>query len=127
MTDESLLERRVSSREVYRGGFLRVHQDTVRLPDGAHAQREYVVHPGAVVIVPVLPDGKLVFERQFRYPVGEVFLELPAGKLDPDETLLACAQRELLEEFRGSLKGDGTHSPKADSWFEGVKRFFGDL
>ena len=51
----------------------------------------------AVVIVAVLPDGKLVFERQFRYPVGEVFLELPAGKLDPDETILACAQRELLE------------------------------
>ena len=76
----------------------RWYRDTVMLPDGGSATREYIKHPGAVVIVAVLPDGKLVFERQFRYPVGEVFLELPAGKLDPDETLLACAQRELLEE-----------------------------
>ncbi|MCB1898800.1 MAG: NUDIX hydrolase [Rhodocyclaceae bacterium] len=77
---------------------LKVYRDTVRLPDGGSATREYIKHPGAVVIVAVLPDGKLIFERQFRYPLDRVFLELPAGKLDPDETILACAQRELLEE-----------------------------
>jgi len=101
MTDESLLERRVSSREVYRGGFLRVHQDTVRLPDGAHAQREYVVHPGAVVIIPLLGEEgnwRVVLERQYRYPVQQVIVEFPAGKLDAGEQALSCARRELREE-----------------------------
>ena len=101
MTDESLLERRVSSREVYRGGFLRVHQDMVRLPDGAHAQREYVVHPGAVVIIPLLGEEgnwRVVLERQYRYPVQQVIVEFPAGKLDAGEQALTCARRELREE-----------------------------
>jgi ADP-ribose pyrophosphatase len=74
----------------------------VRLPDGTTAEREYIVHPGAVVIVPMLLDAagqvRLVLERQFRYPVGRVMVEFPAGKLDPGEGGLACAQRELLEE-----------------------------
>jgi ADP-ribose pyrophosphatase len=81
-----------------KGNFLELRRDHVRLPDGAAATREYVVHPGAVAIVPLLDDGRLVLERQFRYPVGKVLLEIPAGKIDPGESQLACAQRELLEE-----------------------------
>lgn len=96
--DPALAETRLSGEQVFDGGLLKVYRDTVRLPDGGSATREYIKHPGAVVIVAVLPDGKLIFERQFRYPLDRVFLELPAGKLDPDETILACAQRELLEE-----------------------------
>jgi len=75
-----------------------VRRDTVRLPDGATATREYIVHPGAVLIVPVHADGRLVVERQFRYPLNRVLVEFPAGKLDPGEAPLASAQRELLEE-----------------------------
>jgi ADP-ribose pyrophosphatase len=73
-------------------------RDTVRLPDGKEAFREYVIHPGAVMVVAELPDGRLVLERQFRYPVKAVMVEFPAGKLDPGEDSLVCAQRELLEE-----------------------------
>jgi ADP-ribose pyrophosphatase len=75
-----------------------VRRDRVALPDGAESVREYIVHPGAVVIIAQLDNGKLLFERQFRYPVGHVFLELPAGKIDPGEDILLTAQRELLEE-----------------------------
>jgi ADP-ribose pyrophosphatase len=70
----------------------------VALPDGREAVREFVVHPGAVMIIPVLPDGRLVVERQFRYAVGMTMIEFPAGKLDAGEGALACAKRELLEE-----------------------------
>jgi ADP-ribose pyrophosphatase len=77
---------------------LHVRRDTVRLPNGAEGAREYVVHPGAVLIVPVTSDGRLVMERQFRFPVGRVMLEFPAGKVDPDEAPMATAQRELREE-----------------------------
>jgi ADP-ribose pyrophosphatase len=73
-------------------------RDTVRLPDGKEATREYVIHPGAVMVVAELPDGRLVLERQFRYPVQSVMIEFPAGKLDPGEDSLACAKRELHEE-----------------------------
>ena len=96
--DTHLIEQRVSSERVFDGKLLHVRRDTVRLPDGGLATREYVVHPGAVLIVPVLPDGRLVVERQFRYPIGEVFIEFPAGKLDAGEAELATAQRELIEE-----------------------------
>lgn len=98
MTDEHLREERLRSEAVYDGRFLKVRSDTVRLPDGAEATREYIVHPGAVMIVPLLDDGRLLMERQFRYPMDRVMLEFPAGKLDAGETPLACAQRELLEE-----------------------------
>jgi ADP-ribose pyrophosphatase len=98
MADDSLIERRVSGQQVYRGNFLDVRRDTIRLPDGGTATREYIVHPGAVMVVPLLDDGRLVMERQFRYPLGQVMLEFPAGKLDPGEAVLACAQRELAEE-----------------------------
>jgi ADP-ribose pyrophosphatase len=83
---------------VFDGALLHVRRDRVRLPDGGEATREYVVHPGAVLMLPILADGRLVLERQFRYPVGRVMLEFPAGKIDPCETPLATAQRELREE-----------------------------
>jgi len=98
MADEHLREELVSSQQVYRGHFLDVRRDEVRLPDGSLAGREYVVHPGAVMIVPLLDDGRLVVERQFRYPMGRVMREFPAGKLDAGEPPLHCAVRELLEE-----------------------------
>ena len=96
--DAHLTETRVASQELLRGHFLHAMRDTVRLPDGKEASREYVIHPGAVMVVAELPDGRLVLERQFRYPVQAVMVEFPAGKLDPGEDSLACAQRELLEE-----------------------------
>jgi ADP-ribose pyrophosphatase len=96
--DGHLVETTVSSRDVYRGQLLNVKSDRVRLPDGAEATREYIVHPGAAMIIPILPDGRLLMERQYRYPLGRVMLEFPAGKLDPGEEMLKTAQRELLEE-----------------------------
>ena len=96
--DAHLTETRVASQELLRGHFLHAMRDTVRLPDGKEATREYVIHPGAVMVVAELPDGRLVLERQFRYPVQSVMVEFPAGKLDPGEDSLACAQRELHEE-----------------------------
>jgi ADP-ribose pyrophosphatase len=94
----SLVETRVDGEVVFKGKLLDVRSDTVRLPDGQLATREYIVHPGAVLIVPVLPDGSLVMLRQFRYPVDRVLIEFPAGKLDAGETPLATGQRELREE-----------------------------
>lgn len=97
-----LIEDRISSQELLRGAFLHAFRDQVRMPDGSTALREYVVHPGAVMVIPVLegPDGSLrvVLERQFRYPVGQTMVEFPAGKLDAGESTWACAQRELREE-----------------------------
>jgi ADP-ribose pyrophosphatase len=97
-TDLHLREHCVESAAVYSGSFLKVKRDVVRMPDGARATREYIVHPGAVMIVPLLDDGRLLMERQFRYPMGRAMLEFPAGKLDAGEKPLVCAQRELLEE-----------------------------
>jgi len=96
--DRHLREDTVSSDTVYQGHFLALRRDQVKLPDGKLAAREYVVHPGAVMVVPILPDGRLVMERQYRYPVRQTMIEFPAGKLDAGEGGLACAQRELLEE-----------------------------
>lgn len=98
----SLREDRVSSQELLRGSFLHAFRDEVRLPDGSTALREYVVHPGAVMVIPLrdAADGgmRVVMERQFRYPVGLTMIEFPAGKLDTGEDTLHCAQRELREE-----------------------------
>ena len=93
-----LVETKVDGEAVFDGKLLHVRRDTVRLPDGTLATREYIVHPGAVLIVPVLPDGRLVIVRQFRYPLDRILIEFPAGKLDPGEGPLATAQRELREE-----------------------------
>ena len=98
INDDHLVESCISSEQIWRGKLLDVRRDRVRLPDGNEGVREYVTHPGAVVIIPVLPNGKLIFERQYRYPVGRVMLELPAGKIDPNEEPLLTAQRELREE-----------------------------
>jgi ADP-ribose pyrophosphatase len=97
--DEShLIETKVSSEAVFDGKLLHVRRDVVQLPDGSLATREHIVHPGAVLIVPVLPDGRLVVERQFRYPLDRVFIEFPAGKIDPGEATEDTARRELREE-----------------------------
>jgi ADP-ribose pyrophosphatase len=96
--DAHLIETRVDSDDVFSGRLLQIKRDTVRMPDGAHASREFVVHPGAAMIVPRLPGGKLLFERQYRYPLSRVFIEFPAGKVDPGEDPLVTAKRELTEE-----------------------------
>jgi ADP-ribose pyrophosphatase len=96
--DSHLVETRIDSECVFDGRLLHVRRDTVRLPSGRSATREYVVHPGAVLIAPRLPDGRWVVERQFRYPAGRVFLEFPAGKRDAGESALETGRRELLEE-----------------------------
>jgi ADP-ribose pyrophosphatase len=96
-----LAERTVESRSVWRGTFLDVRLDRVALPDGRQATREYIVHPGAVMVVPLLEDGgglRVVCERQWRYPMGRAMLEFPAGKLEAGEPAVACAVRELEEE-----------------------------
>jgi len=93
-----LTEHLVSGEEVYAGGFLRLRRDVVRLPDGSETVREYVRHPGAVAIVALLDDGRVVMERQHRYPHGRDFLEIPAGKLEPREPHFETAKRELEEE-----------------------------
>lgn len=98
MDDDALIERRLDSTELLKGHFLHAFRDTVALPDGHSATREYVVHPGAVMIIPLLDNGEVVLERQYRYPVQQVMIELPAGKLNPGEDVLACARRELQEE-----------------------------
>lgn len=96
--NEPLRESRIGGAQVYAGALLDVRRDEVRLPDGTRSVREYVVHPGAVLIVPERDDGTLVVERQFRYPLNRAFLEFPAGKLDGGESALGCARRELVEE-----------------------------
>lgn len=96
--DSHLIESEIDSETIFRGALLHVRKDRVTLPNGKESVREYIVHPGAVVILAFLPNGKLLFERQFRYPLRRVFLELPAGKIDPGEAIIDTAQRELLEE-----------------------------
>ena len=93
-----LQETRIDGETVYQGSFLQVQRDRVRLPDGKTASREFIRHPGAVVILPLFDDGMVLLERQFRYPIDQVVLEFPAGKIEPGEDTLLCAQRELQEE-----------------------------
>jgi ADP-ribose pyrophosphatase len=96
--DAHLVEQRTDGSTLLSGGFLEVHCDGVLLPDGSRATREYIQHGGAVAVVPLLDDGRIVLVRQYRYPIARVLLELPAGKRDSGETTLQCAMRELLEE-----------------------------
>ena len=96
---ENLTEKQVESREIFDGYIMHVFKDTVELPNGKLAPREYMRHVGAVCVVPLLDDGSVLLERQFRYPVGKVLMEIPAGKLDSkDEDPRKAAARELLEE-----------------------------
>ena len=96
--DESLNEIFVSTERIYAGKVVNLRRDIVSLPNGREASREVVEHPGAVAIVPVLPDGRILLVRQFRHPVGKVLIEIPAGKLDKGEAPDRCALRELEEE-----------------------------
>lgn len=96
--DAHLRETRIEGEIVYTGSFLQLCRDMVRQPDGRVAAREFIRHPGAVVILPLFDDGTVLLERQFRYPVNQVFMEFPAGKIDPGENTLVCAKRELQEE-----------------------------
>jgi ADP-ribose pyrophosphatase len=95
---KDLTEHQLTSECVYAGELLMVKRDTVRLPDGSSGGREYIDHPGAVAILPILDSGEIVFERQYRYPLRAEMIEIPAGKIDPGETPLETAKRELLEE-----------------------------
>ena len=97
-SDAHLTETTVSSEEILKGRFLHARRDVVRLPDNSQSTREYIIHPGAVMIVAQLDDGSLLLERQYRYPMQAVMIEFPAGKLDAGEHSLACAKRELFEE-----------------------------
>ena len=96
--DRHLIETTLTSEVMAKGKMLTVHYDTAQLPNGEVSGREYVIHPGAVVVVALTSDGEVVLERQFRYPLQQVFIELPAGKIDPGEPVLTTGQRELLEE-----------------------------
>ena len=97
-SDTDLIETKISSEVIASGGMLTIRRDQVRLPNGGTSQREFVLHPGAVIVIPLLDNGNLILERQFRYPLNRVFIELPAGKIDKGEDILMTAQRELLEE-----------------------------
>jgi ADP-ribose pyrophosphatase len=96
--DKHLREDLISSEDLYGGIFLKMKRDKVSLPDGEEAIREYLTHPGAVAIVAILDDGRVLLERQFRYPINKACIEIPAGKLDAGEDHLSCAKRELEEE-----------------------------
>lgn len=96
--DSHLREDRLSGEDVYGGIFLNMKRDKVRMPDGQVAIREYLTHPGAVAIVAILDDGRVLMERQYRYPIAKACIEIPAGKLDMAEDHLLCAKRELEEE-----------------------------
>jgi ADP-ribose pyrophosphatase len=98
MSERDLTEHTVEQKTVYQGKLLHVREDVVRLPDGATSRREYIVHPGAAMVL-AMPDAhSVIMERQYRYPVRAHMYELPAGKLDPGEDPLTAAKRELLEE-----------------------------
>lgn len=96
--EEDLIEKQLTSKQVYQGKFLKIFEDTVRIPNGRDASREYVKHPGATAVVAITDDGRVAMVRQYRYPVDKVTLEIPAGKLDAGEEPLVCAKRELKEE-----------------------------
>ena len=93
-----LKETQLDSTLAYDGNFLKVRKDHARMPDGSISSREYITHPGAVAILALVDNGKLIMERQFRYAPRREFIEIPAGKIDQGEDILLTAKRELLEE-----------------------------
>lgn len=93
-----LFEKVLSSRQIFKGRFLKVEQDEVQAPDGRTYVREYILHPGAALVIPLLPNGNVVMVHQYRHAVKQVFLEFPAGKRDRGEDSLLTAHRELTEE-----------------------------
>ncbi len=97
-TDFSLFEKKIRSQTVFSGTLLEVKKDHVTLPDGRESAREWIEHPGASAVLPVFESGEVQLVKQFRYPVGENFLEVPAGKIDAGEDPLVTAKRELKEE-----------------------------
>ena len=96
--DDPLAEHTLESRLAFEGVFLRLYVDRVRSADGHVGTREYLRHPGAVMIIPLLDAEHVLLERQFRYPLGRAIVEFPAGKIDAGEPPFECARRELLEE-----------------------------
>ncbi|MDG5767005.1 NUDIX hydrolase [Balneolales bacterium ANBcel1] len=94
----SLEEKRISSEKIFSGTLLHVYRDQARLPDGGSSVREWIDHPGASAVLPVFETGEVQLVRQFRYPLQEHFLEVPAGKIDPGEDPMVTAKRELKEE-----------------------------
>ena len=96
--DQHLREDRISGEDIYGGIFLHMKRDKILLPDGQEAVREYLTHPGAVAILAILDDGRVLLERQYRYPISKACIEIPAGKLEIGEDHLLCAKRELEEE-----------------------------
>ena len=93
-----LVEKKISSKEVFKGKLLHVFSDVVHLPDGTESVREYIRHPGAAAVLPVFENGQVMMVRQFRYPLGQIFYEVPAGKIDPGEDPDVTVKRELKEE-----------------------------
>ncbi|MCC2645012.1 MAG: hydrolase [Burkholderiales bacterium] len=93
-----LEETLIDSKQIARGKWIKITHDTVNLPDGTTAFREYIKHSGAVAIIAITKDKQIVLEYQYRHPVNKVMLEIPAGKLEPDEDPLNAAKRELQEE-----------------------------
>jgi ADP-ribose pyrophosphatase len=98
MSDQHLIEKTITSEQVFAGNFMRVYRDSVELPNGKTSTREYIRHSGAVAILALDDENNLIMERQYRHPVGRVVYEIPAGKLDPNEDELSCGRRELVEE-----------------------------
>jgi ADP-ribose pyrophosphatase len=110
-----LTERQIEREEIFRGKVLHTVRDKVLLPNGEEAYREICLHVGAVCIIPLLDDGRVIMERQYRYAHGRVFFEIPAGKLDsPDEDPLSAAMRELREET-GAIAGKMTYLGAVDT------------
>lgn len=103
-----LKETQIDSTLSYDGDFIKVRKDNARMPDGSVSSREYIKHPGAVAILALLDNGKLIMERQYRYAARQEFIEIPAGKIDQGEDILVTAQRELLEET-GYIASEWTH------------------
>jgi len=101
---EKLVESKIESKEVFKGELLHVFADKARLPNGSASTREWIKHPGASAVLPVYENGDVMLVRQFRYPLKQIFYEVPAGKLDPGETPIGTANRELEEEAGISCK-----------------------